>query len=95
MKHKLRARIIQLYQKGGVITTDSGQSIEISTIPELPGLVMGRAEGLDVMWRAASQEAAIKIFAELAPGILGTLETALPDAAHAAQSSLTATNRTP
>ena len=80
-----RALIVGLFNSEGLITTGSGQSIEIPKVPALPVLGMEHADGIDAVWRTAAKEMAIKVLAGIAPGTLGLLETALPDVAHAAQ----------
>lgn len=84
-KHRAEKRIGDLFRKGGTIPTNSGQSNEVPTIPELPIHGMNGTDERNSVWRAASHDAAFTLFAKIAPGTLGRLETALPDAAHAAQ----------
>jgi hypothetical protein len=80
-----RERIVELFRRGGAITTDSGQCIKIPTIPAPPIRGMEQADGVDARWRVFAHDSAFKVCAALAPGTYGLLETALSDAAHAAQ----------
>ena len=82
---RIRAWIVELLNRDGPIITDTGHSIEVPKIPALSVLGMEHADGIDAMWRTVAKEMAIKVLAGIAPGTLGLLETALPDAAHAAQ----------
>jgi hypothetical protein len=84
-KHRAEEWIGELFRSGGTIQTDSSQSIEVPTIPELPIRGMEGTDARSSVWRAASHDAAFRLLAKIAPGTLGLLETALPDAAHAAQ----------
>jgi|CXWL01.1.fsa_nt_gi hypothetical protein len=82
-KSRAEERIVKLLHSGG--QTDSGLMMEVPKIPELPIRGMEGADGINRVWRDAAHDSAFKIFARIAPGILGRLETALPDAAHAKQ----------
>jgi hypothetical protein len=77
--------LLKLLSAGGPVTSKSGEMIEIPTIPPLPIKGMDQAEGLDAIWRTAAHESGFKWLSAIAPGILGLLEKALPDAAHAKQ----------
>jgi hypothetical protein len=82
-KSRAEERIVKLFNNGG--QTDSGLMMEVPKIPELPIRGMEGADGMNRVWREAAHDSAFKVFARIAPGIAGQLETALPDAAHAAQ----------
>jgi hypothetical protein len=64
----------------------SDQSIEpMFIIPKVSVPGMEDPDGLNDIWRAAANELALSVLAIIAPGHLGWLETALSDAALAAQ----------
>jgi hypothetical protein len=80
-----RKGIFELFHREGAITTDSGECIKIPTIPPPPVRGMEQADEMGTRWRAFAHDSAFKLCAALAPGTQGLLETALSDAAHAAQ----------
>ena len=84
-EHRARAVIVELFRSARSIPTDSGHSIEVLTIPMLPMRGMDGTDGLNGVWRTAANDVAFGLLAKIAPGVLGILETALPDAAHRAQ----------
>lgn len=80
-----RAGIVEFLSRERVITTDNGLEGDAYAIPPLPLLGMQNVNDMDAIWRTTAKESALKSLARIAPGILGLLETTLPDAAHAAQ----------
>jgi hypothetical protein len=89
-KRNIEAAMLWAYREGVSHTTDLGRSIEIPKIqiPALPIFGMERADGIDAEWRSLAHDFALKLLAEIAPGYQGLLETAVPDAAHAAQRAI-------
>ncbi len=77
------AGILALMRNAGRIVTIKGKKVQVPAIPPLPVFGMQSAEGMNAVWRAAAIDQAIQVLAKTAPGVLGILETALPDAAHA------------
>jgi hypothetical protein len=80
-----RTAIVRLLREGGTIKTNTGETIEVPTFPELPDFIMGPPDEVAIPWRFISKEHASNIFSKIAPGLFGILEKALPDAARAAQ----------
>src|SRR5215831_9772978 len=73
------------FHRGGSFRATSGEQVEIPRIPELPICGMQGTDGISNVFKTLAHDSGFKLFASLAPGYKGVLETALPDAAHAAQ----------
>lgn len=80
-----QAGVLELFSKEGWILPKSGQPMDTPSIPVLPIRGMKESDGLNAAWRDNAKKTALRCLAAIAPGIFGLLETALPDAAHAAQ----------
>jgi hypothetical protein len=80
-----RAAIVRLLNRGGPIKTRSGETIQVPTLPELPSSLLGPRDELATTWCFIGKQHAYTLFARIAPGLFGILETVLPDAAGEAQ----------
>ena len=88
-KTQLEEWLAGVYFLGEPILSRSGvPRDDVPKLPEIPPLAIPEMQdinGLNAVWRTAARNVAFRLFAQIAPGTLGFLETLLSDAAHAAQ----------